>query len=200
MKSIPIPRESQTLAPQSQLTFILAALQAAQVIAYPTEAVFGLGCDPDSQAAVAKLLALKQRSQTQGLILVAADYQQLSPYVDDSRLSDEVKQRLWASWPGPINWVLPVFATTPAWLTGSFNTLAVRVSAHPIVRQLCLAFGKPIISTSANVSGFPPCRSLEALQAQLGHQLPVLPGAIGSQLNPCEIRDALTNRCLRPGG
>lgn len=195
-----IAREIPALAPQSQLTVIVAALRAAQVIAYPTEAVFGLGCDPDSQLAVAKLMALKQRSQTQGLILVAADYQQLRSYVDDSRLSDEVKQRLWASWPGPINWVLPVSATTPAWLTGRFNTLAVRVSAHPIVRQLCQAFGKPITSTSANVSGLPPCRSLEALQAQWGHQLPVLSGALGTQINPCEIRDALTNRCLRPGG
>ncbi len=193
-------KESQTAAPQAQLTLILTALQAAQVIAYPTEAVFGLGCDPDNQAAVAKLLALKQRSQEQGLILVAADYQQLQPYIDDSRLPGEVKQRLWASWPGPINWVLPAAPFTPMWLTGRFNTLAVRVSAHPIVRQLCKAFGKPITSTSANLSGLPPCRSLEALQAQFGNQLPILPGAVGPQLNPCEIRDALTNRCLRPGG
>lgn len=195
-----ISKESQALAPQSQLTAILAALQAKQVIAYPTEAVFGLGCDPDSQAAVAKLLALKQRSHRQGLILVAANYQQLQPYIDDAPLSDEVKQRLFASWPGPVNWVVPAAPTTPAWLTGRFTTLAVRVSAHPLVRQLCLAFGKPITSTSANVSGFPPCRSLEALRAQFGSQLPTLPGAVGPQLNPCEIRDALTNGCLRPGG
>jgi L-threonylcarbamoyladenylate synthase len=194
-----ISKATPALAPQSQLTAILSALQAAQVIAYPTEAVFGLGCDPDSQVAVAKLLALKQRSQRQGLILVAADYQQLRPYLDERSLSDEVKQRLWASWPGPINWVLPVSATTPAWLTGRFNTLAVRVSAHPIVCQLSQAFGKPITSTSANLSGLPPCRSLEALRAQFGHQLPVLPGTVGPQLHPCEIWDALTNRCLRQG-
>lgn len=182
----------------AQLVAGTSALRAGQVIAYPTEAVFGLGCDPDSLPAVAQLLSYKQRLVTQGLILVAADYSQLQPYIDEDRLPEAAKQRLLASWPGPINWVVPASINTPGWLTGRFNNLAVRVSAHPLVHQLCQTFGKPVTSTSANIIGKPPCRTAAAVRAQWGDQLFILSGEVGGERNPCEIRDAMTNDCLRP--
>lgn len=175
------------------------ALRDEQVIAYPTEAVFGLGCDPDSQKAVAALHTLKQRSEDRGLILVAADYQQLLPYVDDTRLTSAQRSNVLARWPGPTTWILPISLTTPRWLTGRFDMLAVRVSAHPLVRQLCRAFGKPITSTSANLSGSLPARSLQAVRSQFGVKLPILPGEVGGQMNPSEILDALTHQCIRQG-
>lgn len=185
--------------PSNTLISVLSELQSENVIAYPTEAVFGLGCDPDSETAVKRLLALKQRPWQKGLILIAADYQQLLPYIDDSMLSEVQKQGMFSSWPGPVTWVIPAKPTTPRWLTGQFTSLAVRVSAHPLVRQLCLSFGKPLVSTSANLSGLAPCRTEEEVCQQFGVGFPVVHGNVGGRPNPSEIRDVLTGELLRQG-
>lgn len=177
----------------------VAQLQQQAVIAYPTEAVFGLGCDPDSETAVLKLLALKQRPVEKGLILIAADYQQLQPYLADGELVDEQRERMFASWPGPVTWVVPASQQTPRWLTGRFDSLAVRVSDHPDVQRLCRAFGKPLVSTSANLTGEAPCRSVEEVQAQFGIDFPLLVGETGGRLNPSEIRDVITGELIRQG-
>ncbi|MEE3664832.1 L-threonylcarbamoyladenylate synthase type 1 TsaC [Brenneria sp. g21c3] len=178
---------------------LLQALLNEEVIAYPTEAVFGLGCDPDSELAVSRLLALKQRPWQKGLILIAADYRQLEPYIDDSVLSESQKEMMFSRWPGPVTWVIPTRPTTPKWLTGQFDSLAVRVSAHPLVKKLCLGYGKPLVSTSANLSGQPPCRSAQEVYQQFGEGFPVLRGDVGGRVNPSEIRDVLTGELLRRG-
>ena len=77
---------------ESSLANVLNALKNEKVVAYPTEAVFGLGCDPDSELAVHALLDLKQRQWEKGLILIAANYEQLLPYVDDAKLSGERRE------------------------------------------------------------------------------------------------------------
>jgi len=181
------------------LADLVAALRREQVIAYPTEAVFGLGCDPDSESAVSALLNIKQRSWTKGLILIAADYQQLLPYIDDTQLTPVQRERVVGRWPGPVTWVMPARRETPRWLTGQFTTLAVRVTAFAPVKQLCLAFGKPLVSTSANLSGTPPARSAAEARRQLGADLPVMDVAVQGRLNPSEIRDALTGELIRHG-
>ncbi|GHA62258.1 threonylcarbamoyl-AMP synthase [Photobacterium aphoticum] len=182
------------------LNQVVAALQQEEVIAYPTEAVFGVGCDPDSESAVQKLLALKQRPVEKGLILIAANYEQLAPYVDDSQLSEAQKARIFASWPGPVTWVMPTKPGVPAFLTGQFDTIAVRVTDHPQVQALCLAFGKPLTSTSANLTGQEPGRTVEEVSAQLGDQLAaILVGDTGGRDNPSEIRDAQTGNVFRQG-
>ncbi|WP_392435772.1 L-threonylcarbamoyladenylate synthase type 1 TsaC [Yersinia sp. HM-2024] len=184
---------------RAALSDVLQALQQEEVIAYPTEAVFGLGCDPDSEKAVNALLALKQRPWQKGLILIAANYEQLKPYVDDSTLTDSQRETIFSVWPGPVTWVIPARLETPRWLTGSFDSLAVRVSDHPLVQQLCCQYGKPLVSTSANLSGQEPCRTTEEVRRQFGSSLPVLAGLVGGRLNPSEIRDALTGKHFRQG-
>ena len=160
----------------------VAALQGEGVIAYATEAVFGLGCDPDSEAAVQRLLAIKQRPVEKGLILIAADLAQLQDYIDLSQLSDEQLARVQASWPGPFTWIMPARATTPSWLTGQFETLAVRVTGHPQVQGLCRAFGKPLVSTSANLTGEEPARRVADIGDLLASQLAyILPGEVGGK-------------------
>lgn len=183
----------------NNLHFIIDQLCAQQVIAYPTEAVFGLGCDPDSQLAVESLLKLKNRSWEKGLILVAANYQQLLPYIDDARLTTSQKQHIFSFWPGPVTWVIPARNTTPKWLTGRFDSIAVRVSEHLQVRSLCQAFSKPLVSTSANLSGLEPCRTEQDVRQQFGDIFPVLSGLVGGRDSPSEIRDALTGRLFRQG-
>jgi L-threonylcarbamoyladenylate synthase len=175
-------------------------LHSGGVIAYATEAVFGLGCDPDNQAAVHKLLQIKQRPIEKGLILIAAEWQQLATYLEISELSYVQLQRALHSWPGPYTWVFPAKAITPKWLTGEFSSLAVRVSAHPQVRELCQSYGKPLVSTSANLTTYPACRTEQEVRLQLGERVDyILPGHVGANSNPSEIRDVITNQLFRAG-
>lgn len=183
----------------STLNDTIAVLNEERVIAYPTEAVFGVGCDPDSETAVMRLLELKQRPMEKGLILIAASFEQLLPYIDDSMLTESQRAAIFACWPGPVTFVFPAKPTTPRWLTGKFDSLAVRVTDHPLVVALCNAYGKPLVSTSANLSGKPPCRTVEEVVAQFGEAFPVLKGETGGRQNPSEIRDALTGALFRQG-
>ena len=184
--------------PSETVAQAVAVLNNEHVIAYPTEAVFGVGCDPDSETAVMRLLALKQRPVEKGLILIAASFDQLKPYIDDSRLSDAQRAVIFASWPGPVTFVFPARPDTPRWLTGRFDSLAVRVTDHPLVIELCEAYGKPLVSTSANLTG-QPCRTTAEVRAQFGDSFPVVDGATGGRQNPSEIRDALTGEQFRQG-
>ncbi|MGL4381335.1 MAG: L-threonylcarbamoyladenylate synthase [Vibrio sp.] len=176
------------------------ALRSGGVIAYPTEGVFGLGCDPDNQTAMLRLLAIKQRSVEKGVILIAANYQQLQPYIDETQLSAEQLAQVLASWPAPLTWVMPASRHTPSWVRGQFDTVAVRVSAHPLVQKLCVAFGKPLTSTSANLSGQPACVTQQQVIAQLGEHINVVvEGKTGGRSGPSEIRDARSLQVLRQG-
>ncbi|MDD1795549.1 Sua5/YciO/YrdC/YwlC family protein [Enterovibrio sp. ZSDZ42] len=176
------------------------ALSQGDVIAYPTEGVFGVGCDPDSAQAIQTLLDVKERDRAKGLILIASDLFQLDGYIDMSQLSEETKVDVLASWPGPVTWVMPAGEKITGWVTGDFDTVAVRVSDHPDVKALCAAYGKPITSTSANLSGEEPCRSVEEVEAQLGDRVAcILEGKTGGLERPTEIRDARSGKVLRQG-
>lgn len=176
------------------------ALLQGEVIAYPTEGVFGVGCDPDNPQAIEKLLAVKAREQAKGLILIAANLAQLQDYIAFDDLSNAMKIKVLSTWPGPVTWVMPKGKKATPWLTGQFDTLAVRVSAHPDVQALCLKFGKPITSTSANLSGEPPCLSVESVKQQLGARVAcIYEGQVGLRNKPTEIRDACSGKILRNG-
>jgi L-threonylcarbamoyladenylate synthase len=174
-------------------------LRDGKVIAYATEAVFGLGCDPDNQQAVLQLLDIKQRPIEKGLILVAATWEQLQPYIDIEAVPELNLATAMASWPGPFTWVMPATPQTPRWLTGQFSSLAVRISAHQQVQALCREFGKPIVSTSANLTSNLPCRTTEEVQSQFSAlPLYVLAGTVSGSANPSQILDVMTGQTLRP--
>jgi L-threonylcarbamoyladenylate synthase len=176
----------------------VAALRAGGVIAYPTEAVWGLGCDPFDAAAVRRLLRIKQRDESKGLILIAANLAQIAPLIDTDALPHERLQDVLASWPGPHTWLLPCTPPVPAWLRGVHATLALRVSAHPPVVALCAAFDSPVVSTSANLTGSQPARDAEALDPALLALLDgVLEGSTGNLGAPTPIRDAASGIVLR---
>jgi L-threonylcarbamoyladenylate synthase len=171
-------------------------LRAGGLIAYPTEAVFGLGCDPHNEAALTRLLSLKDRPQEKGLILIAADEAQLEPWVE--ALPADVAARVRSSWPGPVTWLIPARPGVSALLRGAHASLAVRVTAHPLAAALARAFGGALVSTSANPSGEPPAREIEALRARFGDAIDYyLAGPLGGRERPSEIRDALTGEILR---
>jgi len=166
------------------------------VIAYPTEAVWGLGCDPWNEAAVHRLLALKQRPVKKGLILIAADICQFDFLLAD--LPAAWRERLVSTWPGPNTWLVPHRGRLPVWITGRHASVALRVSDHPQVRALCRRVG-PLVSTSANPAGRPAARSRLRVEQYFSHRLDaVLGGALGGRRNPSLIRDLASGRVVRP--
>jgi len=180
-----------------QLTQTARTIHRGGIVAYPTEAVFGLGCDPLNPEAVQNLLALKQRPMEKGLILIAADIAQLTPFI--TSLTPEAKAQLAATWPGPHTWLLPAHANTPRWIRGRHDTIAVRVTAHPIAAALCRATGHALVSTSANPAGKAP--ALDALRVRRyfpGALDNILYGALGAETGPTPIRDLSTNKLIRP--
>jgi L-threonylcarbamoyladenylate synthase len=176
---------------------IIQTLQQGALIAYPTEAVFGLGCDPDNETAVHKLLALKKRPVDKGLILVAKTYSQLLPYVDDAKIPMHKRTEIFSSWPGPVTWLLPAAKKAPKWITGDSDLIAVRVSHHLVVSQLCELFGKPLISTSANVSGAKPAVNTQQLYQQFNKTLLLVDGALGGENKPSQIRHGISGQTIR---
>lgn len=165
------------------------------IIAYPTEAVFGLGCLPLNEQAVERILKLKQRSTGKGLILVAASIEQLESFVDFSKVSDMLAIR--DSWPGSVTWLVPARDTIPYWLTGDHKTLAVRVSADPVVLALCEELG-PIVSTSANPQAAVPAKTSEQVSSYFKTGIDyVIPANITNNSEPTEIRDAQTGDIVR---
>ena len=165
------------------------------VLAYPTEAVYGLGCSPYCSSAVMKILSLKRRDIVKGMILVGSDISQFDLLVDIDGLPR--KDEILANWPGPVTWILPAKTGVPYWLRGNNQGLAVRISNHPDVRQLCKKAGI-LVSTSANPSGCRPAREARRVRAYFGDALDyILPGSVGQLAAPTEIRDAVSGKILR---
>ncbi len=166
------------------------------IIAYPTESMYGLGCNPLNWHAVKRLLQLKQRPVEMGLILIAADFAQLRPFVKP--ISDEKMQPILDSWPGPNTWLLPAADGLPFWLNGEHSTLAVRVTDHPIAATLSVACGLPLVSTSANLRNRSPAQNPTQVRARFdGKSVYILNGRTGGRRAPSTIRDAETGRVIR---
>lgn len=166
------------------------------MIAYPTEAVYGLGCDPRNLAAIEKLLASKQRPSTKGLILIAENFRQLEPFLDLRHPG--LREALKLGWPGPITRIVPAQSWVPELLRGDSGGIAVRVTAHGPSAALCRAFGGPVVSTSANRSGTAPARTrLRVRHYFPGTDLVFLPGELGGRGEPTPIYDALSGKRLR---
>lgn len=172
-----------------------AILHQGGIIACPTEGVWGLGCDPLDVDAVFRLIALKRRPWQKGLILIAVDYGQLAPFI---KATPAMLKRARATWPGPVTWLLPASDMTPAWLRGTHNTIAVRVTAHPLASALCRHFGGALVSTSANLFGRPAARRRLQVQRYFGMDVDyIVPGSLGSQQGATEIRDARSGSIIR---
>ena len=169
---------------------------AGGIVAYPTEAVYGLGCLPFEYHAVAHLIGLKRRSASKGFLLIAAEFGQLRHIV--SLPEGPLREEILSTWPGPVTWALPARSRMPDWLTGGRETVAVRVTDHPLAGALCRRAGHALVSTSANLSGREPIRSVLRVRRQLGGLVDyVLPGALGDLERPTAIRDGRTGAILR---
>lgn len=184
--------------PPSVASVSLAAKALARggVIAYPTEAVWGLGCDPANGEALTALLRLKQRDPAKGMILVAGDIAQFAPWLEG--LPAALHAPLVAGWPGPTTWLVPDNGHAHPLVRGGHDRVALRVSDHPLVRELCAAVGGPVVSTSANPAGRPPALSMAQVQAYFGDTLAaIVDGPLGGHDSPSTIRDLVSGQVLR---
>lgn len=172
-------------------------LRQGGIIAYPTEGVWGLGCDPGNENAVSRLLVMKARPESKGLILVAGTLDQVEPLLES--LEHNQRQVLQESWPGPVTWLVPdVDQLIPDWIKGQFETVALRVSGHPLVAGLCEKFGGMIVSTSANPGDEPPALTQEEVESYFPSGIDmIVPGELGGLSGPSEIRDLASGRVLR---
>ncbi len=179
--------------PSSRRLFV--HLKRGGIIAYPTESCYGLGCDPENRQAVLKLLNLKRRQQRKGLILIAANYSQVKRYIQPLTLGEQSK--LQSDGAKVITYLMPSRPSTPLWLRGEHNTLAVRLTAHPFAKQLCLSAGSALVSTSANRSGKQPAKTYAACRRIFGSSVWVLRGSVGNREQPSTIRSWLDGKIIR---
>ena len=163
------------------------------VFAYPTEAVYGLGCDPKNEAAVMRLLEIKQRPITKGLILIAADFSQVEAYLKPLN-----EKQLAFKQASDITYIYPASDSAPKWLTGDFNSLAVRITKHPLVKELCTQLDSALVSTSANLTGKEPAKTANEVAIALDGLIEViLEGKTGDLDKPTEIRDSISGQIIR---
>jgi len=183
---------------QEVLEKAVNALKKGGVIAYPTEGVYGLGCDPNDEKAVRKILQIKQRPASKGLILLASDWSQLQTWLRPIPKAN--LEKMLATWPGPVTWVCPAKEDVPICLKGDHDSLAVRVTDHVLARTLCQMFAKPLVSTSANLSGQAPPQAMADFDEKVAQQIDYLvPGSVGDLKGSTPICDVLTGQCLRAG-
>ena len=166
------------------------------MVAYPTEAGFGLGCDPRNQSAIRRILWIKRRRRAKGLILIADRHSRLLPFLAAGAI--DCRRQILDSWPGPHTWLLPAGTRASRWLRGDHVSLAVRVTAHREAAKLCQLAGMAIISTSANRTGRRMLRSARAVCAEFGGEVDfVVDGRIGRAVSPSVIRDFDSGRVVR---
>ena len=166
------------------------------VVAYPTEAVYGLGCDPADEDAVMQLLEIKQRPVHKGLILLGADLEQLLPWIT---LTPQQHAQLSQQWPVGTTYLIEASPRVPTWIRGAHHKVAVRVSAHPVASELARRAGTAVVSTSANLSGRPALRDTLRVQRQLGNWVDfIVVGQCDVTAQPSTIIDLETGQTLRP--
>jgi L-threonylcarbamoyladenylate synthase len=168
------------------------------IIAYPTETLYGLGCDPFNGPAVLRLLALKQRGIEQGLVLIASHFRQVESLL--TAMPPAVRKRVMHPGRRPVTWVLPCLPDVPYWMRGSHYSLAIRITTHPVAAGLCDHWGGPLVSTSANIHGRRPATGPLSVHKAFHDQLDyVLHDPAAATNRPSEIRDGITGTILRPG-
>ena len=171
-------------------------LRAGGLVAYPTEAVYGLGCDPLNTAAVSALQALKRRSSNKGLILIAADFSQLKDYLQE--LPAELLKKIQQPSERATTWLLPAHESVPRGLTGGRSTIAVRLVKHALAKELCELAQMPLVSTSANISGYRALSTAHQTRLKFSQQgVYTINGQVGNANQPSQIIDALSGKQLR---
>ena len=183
---------------KNDLFAAVEAIRQGKLIVYPTEAVWGIGCDPKNRQAMDDLLAAKNRPVEKGVILIASNLEQVADYIDVDKLPEGRLEQILSTWPGPYTWLMPISEQAPEWITGGSELIAVRVTTHPTVIKLCDEFKGAIVSTSANITTESTPETLEGVKAVFGDKVSVyVDEALGGNKQPSKIIHAITGKVLR---
>ncbi len=181
----------------NQLEQACKALAAGKIIAMPTEAVYGLSVDATQHRAVAQLINLKGRSHHKGFICLFDEWDSVVNWV--MPIAQAQLFEIFKTWPGPNTWVFPASHAAPFWICNHDGSIALRKSAHPLVAELVAAYGRPIVSTSANPQEQSPAKTAE----QVSNYFPnneielIMRGELGNQARPTKIREAISGKVIR---
>jgi len=182
------------MSSNSQIHQAAIIIRNGGVISYPTESVFGLGCDPLSEPAVKRILQLKKRSADKGLIIIASNLQQLEPYIEIT-----AKEKLIIlNEKSVMTWLVRKSKLTPPWVSGKHSKIAIRISRHPLIMALCDEINQPIISTSANPAGIQPAISCRQSKDYFLNQVDLyLSDSAEMSGQPTKIKDIETGAYIR---
>ena len=170
-------------------------LHDGEIIIYPTESIYGIGCDPWNESSVNKIYEIKNRPSNKPMIIVGSDIAQIEKLVDVRSLNRSVID----SWPGHSTWLIPSNKNCPPWLKDAITAkVAIRISEHETVKKLCIDFGKPLISTSANLSEALPSKDKAEIAKIFSSSIEyIVEGSLGGSESPSIIRDMLTGEIVR---
>jgi len=171
------------------------ALRAGQIIAYPTETVYGLGVDPENETAINALYDVKGRELEKKLILIVSSVDQLQRYVDD--LSETEEKLVRSFWPGPLSLLFSPSAGTPDYLLGDTGKICIRQTSDSVAASICESFGRAIVSTSANLSGNDPAKN--AGSVEVPGVVVCIDGGESGDVSPSTIYDTETGAVIRHG-
>jgi L-threonylcarbamoyladenylate synthase len=181
---------------QKKINQAVKALREGGIIAYPTEGVFGLGCDPFNETAVKRLLKIKGRKAEKGLILIASSWSQARGLIKNQSSLRAIGEAIQDK--NPTTWIFPATKKVPSWVCGKFNSVAIRVTLHPIAKNICQKFGGPIISTSANLVAEAPAKNTKQVREQFSAIIDlIVSGRVGALKKTTQIRDAKANKLIR---
>lgn len=165
------------------------------VVTMPTDGVFGLSCMPDDPDAILRLLAIKRRDPSKGLILIGSSRQQFAAWLDPSVPSIPESDPA-----QPITWLVKAAVGVSPLLRGRHPSLAVRITQNPIALALCNTVSSPLVSTSANLAGETTARNRFVLRRKFAGCVDyIVPGDCGPASGPSEIRKLQTGEVIRPG-
>ncbi len=194
-------REVEVLAPSNpaHLARAAALLRAGQIVAFPTDTVYGVGAPFSNPEAVQRLYLAKARSDTKGIPILLASRSDLPLVVED--VGQGAERLMAAYWPGPLTLVLPKSAAVPRVVTRA-ATVAVRIPDHQVARALIVAVGLPLAATSANLSGNPPTVDPAVVRRDMAGRIAAVldggmaPGGMPSTIVDCTVEPP---RIVRPG-
>lgn len=150
------------------LNRLTRALAAGAIIGYPTDTIWGFGCDPLNPTSVARLLQIKQRPVEKGLILLTSKLEYCEPFI---RLDPDQRSTVQSPVTTPTTWLVEASEHCPVWIRGNHTTVAIRVTEHPLLRILCAGLQLPLVSTSANRAGKSTVRSALQLRRQFADEV-----------------------------
>lgn len=180
------------MIPHKSASQAVDVLKQGGLIIYPTEGIYGIGCDALNEKSVQNVFNVKYRNNEKSFIVLCSEVVHISKlisddYVQDKKLSEKEF----------ITWIVPISKNCPQWLTKN-NKIAIRLTDHPVIKELCTGIDGPIISTSANISGKKYINNIDIISELFTDEVEcIVEGNLGGEAKSSSIIDIATGHILR---